>query len=73
MRTLRSRSRRKSPGQTMTEYMLIISVIVIALTTAVYRPMYSAISAGSEGWRERQERDSKNGYVGTSSLGTERR
>jgi len=35
--------RRRQLAQTATEYMLVISVIVIALTAAVYNPMNAAL------------------------------
>lgn len=64
--------RRRTTAQTITEYMLIISVVVIALTAAVYRPMNAAYDAGSKGWTDRQKQDSSNGYVGQGERGERR-
>lgn len=66
MRRLRTRA------QTSVEYMLVISVVVIALTAAVYKTMYPTLESGSQVFREGQEQVSKDGYDGTSFNGKRR-
>jgi hypothetical protein len=49
--------------------MLVISVIVIALTAAVYNPMNAALSQGSQGYKQRYQEAGRQGYMGQGSDG----
>lgn len=59
----------KSLGQTASEYMLVISVIVLALTAAVYTPMKQAIQDGASDYKDKYEEAGKQGYMGQASDG----
>ena len=61
--------RRRQLAQSATEYMLVISVIVIALTAAVYNPMNAALSQGSQGYKQRYQEAGRQGYMGQGSDG----
>lgn len=69
MRSLRRRSR----AQTTTEYMMVISVICVALYFTVTKAMYPVLEDGSAKFRTNQEKVSKDGFVGTGHRGGERR
>ena len=68
MRSLRRRSR----APTTTEYMMVISVICVALYFTVTKAMYPVVEDGSAKFRTNQSKVSKDGYVGTSSTGNRR-
>lgn len=63
------RARRRQLGQTATEYMMVISVIVLALTAAVYTPMKNALKEGSRDYKQKYQDAGKNGYMGQGSDG----
>ena len=65
--------RHRSTAQTLTEYMLVISVIVIALAAVVYDPMQSAMKQGSKKWRDQSKVNSEMGFTGDSYKQGERR
>lgn len=71
---MRSHLRRRSLAQTITEYMLVISVVVMALTAVTKRVMYPVLEEGSQTFREKQAQSSKDGYVGSpGGANTDRR
>jgi hypothetical protein len=49
--------------------MLVISVIVLALTAAVYTPMKQALSDGSQQYKQKYQDAGRNGYMGQGSDG----
>lgn len=58
MNAIRSRiwKRAKSErGQTMTEYLLVISVLVIGIVAVTYGPMKAAFEDGSKGYKTKVE------------------
>lgn len=66
--SLRRRLRRA--GQTTAEYVLVISVIVIAIITVVYGPLGDAFDNGSKGFRDNMKASANAGSVGIPSGGT---
>lgn len=63
------RTKKKTLGQTASEYMLVISVIVLALTAAVYVPMKEALQEGANDYKDKYEEAGKQGYMGQASDG----
>ena len=68
---LRSR-RSKSKGQTVSEYLLVISVIVIALRGVMFPPLYAAFEEGTADIREDYKCTTQNGAVGSCGAYEER-
>lgn len=60
------RARRRGLGQTTTEYLLVISVIVIGVTAAVYNPMRTAMQQGSQSITRDMKQNAKMGGVNVS-------
>ena len=60
----RTRSER---GQSMTEYMLLISVLVIGVIAATYDPMHKAYKDGSDQWKSKVTSASSKGGFGVQN------
>ena len=63
---LRTRAR-GSAGQSTAEYMLFISVIVIAIVAATYDPMHQALQDGSQQWQGKVTNASSKGGFGVQN------
>jgi len=72
MRSLRRRHHR-TLAQTTTEYMLVISVICVAVYFTVTNAMYPVLEDGSAKFKQNQMKTSKDGFVGQGYKGGERR
>jgi hypothetical protein len=53
-------------GQSMTEYMLLISVLVIGLMVVLYDPMDAALSDGSAAFAQKMTNGTKRGAFNVS-------
>ena len=73
--SFRSRARarlRSEKGQTMSEYLLVISVIVIAIVAATLTPVTTAAQKGSDGFTKTFDNVSQNGVVGPQGSAPQR-
>lgn len=64
---LRHRRLHRSRGQATTEYLLVISVLVIAFIAIVYDPMRLAAQGGSRGLQNKLEPATAKGNFGDPS------
>lgn len=55
---------RKSRGQATTEYLLVISVLVVAFVAVAYDPMRVAAQKGSKGFQNKLEPATAKGNFG---------
>lgn len=65
--------RRRRRAQTTTEYMMVISVICVAVYFTVTKALYPVVEDGSSRFRTNQAKDTRDGFVGTGHRGGEKR
>lgn len=64
---MRAKRLRSEAGQSMAEYMLLISVIVIAVVAATYDPISNAYRTGSQQYETKVTNASKKGGFGVTN------